>query len=163
MSRILTTITDVLDRHAGQAVPLIARLGFVLSLGPFFWRSALTKLDGFGLSAGAYVQIVPRLAETNSYNPANLPFWAHLVVGFGTIAEFLLPAMILLGLFSRLSSLAMIGFIAVMTATDIFGHGIEPIDVIAPRILWLAVLTVNVFLGAGAFSLDRAISRNRAI
>lgn len=159
MRNRLTAVCETLDRLAPPLLPLIARLGFVAALGLFFWRSALTKLDGLSLSAGAYAQILPRLAEAHGYDPDAMPFWAHLIVWFGTLAELALPALILIGLFSRLSALAMMGFIAVMTLTDIFGHGVAPSEAIPPRLLWLAVLAVPVFLGGGALSADHALRR----
>ncbi|MFV0408717.1 MAG: DoxX family protein [Paracoccus sp. (in: a-proteobacteria)] len=159
MKQRLTAVFEALDRQAPLILPLIARLGFVAALGPFFWRSALTKLDGLSLSAGAYVQILPKLAEAHGYDPSAMPFWAHLIVWFGTLAELALPALILIGLFSHLSALAMMGFIAVMTLTDIFGHAVSPMEAIPPRLLWLAVLAVPIFLGGGALSADHALRR----
>ncbi|WBU64936.1 DoxX family protein [Paracoccus aerodenitrificans] len=151
-----------LERQAPQILPLIARLCFVASLGPFFWRSALTKLDGFGLSAGAYAQILPRLAEAKGYDIAAMPLWADGIVALGTITEFLLPAMILLGLFTRFSALAMTGFIVVMSLTDIFGHGTLAAATLQPRLMWFAVLSVLACLGGGLLSIDKLLQRTRA-
>ena len=46
----------------------------------------------------------------------------HIVVA-GTVAEFILPILIAIGLFTRLAALGMIGFVIVQTLTDLFGHG----------------------------------------
>lgn len=155
----MTELTRRLSAAAPDLLPLIARLGFVGALGAFFWRSALTKLDGFGLSAGAYVQILPKMAEAAGYDPSQMPLWAHGVVAAGTVAEFVLPALLLLGLFSRLTALGMMGFIVVMSLTDILGHGAMASEVIPHRLIWIAVLAVPLMLGGGRWSLDRIWSR----
>ena len=43
----------------------------------------------------------------------------------GTWAEFILPVMVLIGLFTRLAALGTIGFIIVQSLTDIYGHVAE--------------------------------------
>ncbi len=148
-------------------IGLSGRLVFASLLAGYFWSSALTKLDGFGLSLDAYAQIFPRQMAQVGYDAAALGSFAHLVVAAGTLAEFILPLFIVLGLFTRLSSLAMIGFIIVMTLTDIFGHGVGTETIGAPfdrfpdaviadqKLVWIWLLSVLVISGGGALSLDR--------
>ena len=105
-------------------LPLLARFTFGAVLALYFWASALTKLgDGiFGFlfpSAGAYVQIFPHAMENVGYDPSALSLWHLAVVTAGTRAEFILPLTILIGLFTRLSALGMIGFIVVQSLTDL--------------------------------------------
>jgi len=81
--------------------------------------------------------------------------------------------MILLGLFTRLASLGMIGFIAVMSFVDVAFHGLKPDDVGAlfdrvqdsviadQRLLWVLPLVYLVLYGAGSVSLDRLMVRRR--
>ena len=145
------------------------RLVFASVLLRFFWSSALTKIDGFGLSLNAYAQIFPQKMEALGYDPSQLAAPYHLVAAFGTIAEFVLPLLVLIGLFTRLSSVAMIGFIAVMTLTDIYGHGLasETIggffnrfqdEVIADqRLMWVWMLAVLGITGGGNFAVDRLL------
>nr|PIE37405.1 MAG: hypothetical protein CSA54_01370 [Gammaproteobacteria bacterium] len=135
----------------------------------FFWRSALTKLgDGFaGLwtpSLDAYVQILPWRMEAVGYDPVALSVLDRFIVVAATWAELVLPALIVLGLFTRLSALGMLGFIAVMTVVDIVGHGVvsgawfdgDPASVIADlRLFWVLALSVLLLLGGGWLSLDR--------
>lgn len=137
---------------------LMLRLGFTAALGGFFWRAALTKLDGAGLSAGAYVQILPRLAEAAGYDPAQMPLWTHGIVAAGTAAEFVLPALILIGLLTRGAALGMIGFVLVMSVVDVLGHGAAP-AALTPRLIWLAGLAAMLWLGGGRWSLDGLIRR----
>ena len=56
-----------IDSLAGRDyVGLGARVLFVLVLLPYYFNSALTKIDGFGLSAGAFAQILPPVAASVS-------------------------------------------------------------------------------------------------
>lgn len=151
-----------------EVIPLIARLLFGLTLLTFFWNSALTKLGdgltGFWIpSAGAYAQIFPLKFESVSYDASAMNFFDWGVVFLGTYAEFLLPALIVIGLLTRLSALGMIVFITVMSVVDVTGHGVElgslldgnPSDLIPDqRLFWIFPLLVIVFQGAGRISLD---------
>lgn len=163
--------------RADWLLPLLARFLFAALFLMYFWVSGLTKLgDGvFGFlspSVGAYAQIFPRVMEEIVYDTSQLSFFHTLVVLAGTWAEFLLPLLIVIGLFTRLAALGMIGFVVMQTLTDLYGHGAieEPGTVGAwfdkipdsvimdQRALWIFLLLVLVFKGAGALSLDQLIS-----
>ena len=159
---------------ADGLISLIARFLFAAILLVYFLRSGLTKLgDGImGLvqpSLGAYAQIFPRAMEAAGYDVTQLGVFHALVVMAGTWAEFILPVLILVGLFSRLAALGMIGFIAVQSLTDLIGHGAfsdpkvlgawfdgAPDGIILDqRMLWVFALLVIVVKGGGLLSLDR--------
>ncbi|WP_284164028.1 DoxX family membrane protein [Frigidibacter sp. SD6-1] len=165
-------------RLAPKALPLIARFTFAAVLLVYFWNSARTKL-GEGLfgflspSDGAYIQIFPKAVEAVGYDVSQLTVFHWAVVTAGTLAELILPLLLLLGLFTRLASLGMIGFILVQSLTDVWGHGVGGDDlgrwfdaasgalILDQRLMWVAVLLILAFLGAGRFSLDRLLSRRR--
>ncbi|UWR21471.1 DoxX family protein [Sulfitobacter sp. S190] len=170
------SITTRLDR-ADWLLPTLARFLFAAILLMYFWVSGLTKLgDGFmGIfapSTGAYVQIFPRMMEAVGYDTSQFSLFHKLVVLAGTWAEFILPALIVLGLLTRLSALGMIGFIVVQSLTDLYGHnGWEDSTVLGAwfdrfpdaaildqRALWVFLLIVLVIKGAGPISFDRALS-----
>ncbi|MCJ7874904.1 DoxX family protein [Marinovum sp. 2_MG-2023] len=171
-------IFDAIERGLSGLLPLLARFVFAAVLLLYFWNSGVTKLgDGlFGFlvpSTGAYAQIFPKAFEAVGYDSSQLGVFHWLVVVAGTWAEFILPLMIVLGLATRLAALGMIGFIAVQSLTDLYGHGgIEhaatlgawfdrmPDGVILDqRAFWVFLLVVLVVKGAGALSLDRVLSR----
>ncbi|WP_375257205.1 DoxX family protein [Citreimonas sp.] len=149
------------------------RIVFAAVLAGYFWRSALTKIDGFGLSSGAYVQIFPRAMEAAGYDPGRLSPWADLVVAAGTAAEIVLPLMLILGAFTRLAALGMIGFVIVMSLTDIVGHGVDgatigalfdrqpDASIVDQRLLWTWLFAGLAVTGGGPLSLDRIIFRER--
>ena len=168
-----------LDDRLGL-LPLASRAVFAAVLLVYFWASALTKLgDGvWGVlhpSTGAYAQIFPKAIEAAGYDASQLSLFHHAVVLAGTWAEFILPALVVLGLLTRLASLGMIGFIAVQSLTDLFGHGgiahAETLGawfdrapdavILDQRALWLLPLLVLVLRGGGAVSLDRLLFARR--
>lgn len=163
-------------------LPTFARFLFAASLLGYFWASAMTKIgDGFlGLfspSTGAYAQIFPKAFEAVGYNSSELGVFHWAVVMAGTYAEFILPALIVLGLFTRLASLGMIGFIAVQSLTDLYGHGgiahIETLGawfdrlpdgvILDQRGFWMLLLLTLVIKGGGPLSLDRILLIRNAL
>jgi len=126
MNTLISLHNSVFGRlhQADGALSLLARFLFAAIFLIYFWVSGLTKLgDGFfGLfspSLGAYAQIFPRAMEAAGYDASQLTFFHTIVVLAGTWAEFILPILIIIGLFTRLAALGMVGFIAVQTATDL--------------------------------------------
>lgn len=159
-------------------LPLLARFLFAAILLFYFWKSGMTKL-GDGLlgflspSVGAYAQIFPRQMEAVGFDVSQLSILHTLVVLAGTWAEFLLPLLIVLGLLTRLAALGMIGFVAVQSLTDLYGHGgiehegtlgawfdrFPDAIILDQRALWVFLLLVLVIKGAGPLSLDRLLAR----
>lgn len=162
-------------------LPTLARFTFAATLLVYFWNSGLTKLgDGFGglfsPSLGAYAQIFPKAMEAAGYDVSQLGVFHWAVVMAGTYAEFLLPLLLVLGLFTRLAAIGMIGFIAVQSLTDLYGHGgiahIETLGawfdrlpdgvILDQRLFWGVILLVLVTKGAGPLSLDRVLANRQA-
>ncbi len=167
-----------IEALAPALVPTLARAIFAGVLFVYYWNSALTKVgDGIlGLvrpSAGAYIQIFPRAVEAAGYDFSQLGLFHWAVVVAGTWAEFLLPVLIVLGLFTRLAALGMIGFVVVQSWVDITGHGLgaadigrwfdgNPSSLIADqRAFWVFLLLVLVLRGAGPLSVDRLLAAVR--
>ena len=149
----------------------LARFVFVAVLFMYFINSGLTKIpDGIGNlfspSFNAFAQIYPKGAEALSYDITQASSFQKAVILGGTWAEFILPVLILLGLFTRAAAFGMIGFVIVQSATDIIGHGAESglwfdnlsnAAILDQRAFWIFVLLYLVFRGGGPFSLDRVI------
>ncbi len=162
-------LRDWLDHASGAALPTLARLVFAGVLFMYFMTSALTKLSGvFTPSDGAYIQIFPRVVEGFGYDFSKLGWFHWTIVLAGSYAEIILPLLIVAGLLTRLASLAMMGFVVVQTATDVFGHGVmtgEWFDsasdavILDQRTLWLLLLAILLFRGAGPLSVDRLLFR----
>lgn len=170
MNRI-TDFLSRLDRLGDALLPLAARAVFAAVLLVYFWASGLTKLDDlFTPSLGAYAQIFPRAMEAAGFDVSQMGVFRTLIVLAGTWAEFVLPALIVVGLATRFAALGMIGFIAVQSLTDIVGHKASEATIGAwfdrasdalildQRAFWLLALLVLVLKGAGALSLDRLVA-----
>lgn len=177
---MLTLYNAAVERlaRADWLLSTSARFIFAATLLFYFWASGLTKLgDGvlgiFQPSVGAYAQIFPKAMEAVSYDTTQLGIFHWAVALAGTWAEFILPALIVIGLFTRLSALGMIGFVVVQSLTDLYGHGgIEHAEtlgawfdrlpdsvILDQRAFWVFLLLVLVVKGAGPLSLDRGLSK----
>ncbi len=163
-------ITIALNSMANWVLSTLARLVFAAVLLRYFWASAVTKLDGvFSVTDSGYGQIFPRAFEAVGFDSAALGSFHYLVVLCGAWAEILLPLAIVIGLFTRLAAFGMIGFIAVQSLTDIFGHMVGPETIGAwfdgasdalildQRAFWIVVLVILVIQGAGPLSVDRGL------
>ena len=172
MISLYNRLSDLTFDRLGRAIPFLARFVFAAVLLIYFLRSGVTKLgDGlFGFlfpSAGAYIQIFPKTVEAAGYDTSQLNAFHWLVTVAGTWAEFILPIAIVIGLFTRLAALGMIGFVAVQSIVDVTGHGVGGKDlgawfdsasgalIMDQRTLWVFLLLVLVAKGAGQLSVDR--------
>lgn len=171
MTPLIGLYTRASDRIAALdgLLPSLARLTFAGVLAGYFWSSALTKFAAFpfSLSTGAYAQIYPRQFEALGYDASQIGLLPYLVALAGSWAELILPALILLGLLTRLAALGMIGFVAMQSLTDIFGHNagektigawfdrIADAAILDQRAFWVLLLVILVIKGAGPLSLDR--------
>lgn len=183
LSRYNAIFTAV-ERVGNCLLPLAARFVFAAVLLVYFWKSALTKFgDGItGLivpSDGAYYQIFPKFIESVSFDYSQLTIFHWAFAFAGMWAELILPLLIVIGLFTRLASLGMIGFIAVQSLTDVYvaqhshwGHWFDNIAEFDPtiksigladvRIFWVFTLAILVIKGAGLFSADAFLRRRTA-
>jgi putative oxidoreductase len=169
-----------LDAAGDWLLPTLARFAFAATLAGYFWASALTKLgDGFfgflSPSLGAYAQIFPRAMEAVGYDASQLGLFHWAVVTAGTLAEFILPALVILGLATRLSGLGMIGFVVVQSLTDIIGHNADATaigawfdrvpdsHILDQRLFWTMLFVILIVKGAGPLSFDRLIARRLEI
>lgn len=178
MTSLLQSIQSITARitvASTSLMPLLARFVFAAVLLRYFWASAATKLDGvFTPSLGAYAQIFPRQMEAAGYDISAFGVFHWVVVMAGTYAEYVLPLLIVIGLFTRFAALGMIGFVVVQSLTDIVGHHADASTIGAwfdrasdalildQRAFWVFLLVSIVGLGAGALSVDGVLKRRLA-
>jgi putative oxidoreductase len=159
------------------ALGLFARFVFAAVLLVYFLHSASTKvgtgiLGFFAITDNAYFQILPTVVEQYDFDASKVPLIPYdIIVVAGTYAEFVLPVLIVLGLFTRLAALGMIGFVAVQSLVDVAFHGagektigawfdrLSDAAILDQRLMWLFVLVYLVVRGAGAVSLDQVVGR----
>lgn len=175
---------------------LAARLIFASVFLFFFWNSAQLKviaqdfspaaiqageigrlqptgpLDYLTVEPSAYSVIAPGAVEAAGGDLSQLDALTVAMVHIGTYTEFLLPLLIVLGLFTRVASTGMIIFVGVMTWVDayrtpedwdtllLFDNTADAV-LMDQRLLWLFPLLYLVIRGAGAVSLDYVFGRTR--
>jgi len=175
------TVFSAVTRIAGDwFLPTAARFTFLAVLFFYYVHSASIKvgegLFGFlDLQFGAYIQILSEAKLVGyDFEIANVPFFEKLIVYAGTYGEFILPVLIILGLFTRFAAVGMIIFVIVQSYVDITAHITDPEQqadtlgawfdrdsaslIMDQRTLWIFVLLVLVVKGAGALSLDHLLS-----
>lgn len=169
-------IGEALDRVSTLVLGTVARLVFAGTLLMYFWNAGAQKVgEGifgvFQVTSGGFGQIFPKAAEQVLWNVNEMTLFQKAVVLFGTWAEFILPALIVLGLLTRLAALGMIGFVIIQSLTDLYGFGgidhpetvgawfdrVADSAILDQRAFWVLLFVVLVMKGAGPLSLDRLI------
>lgn len=138
--RAFAALADLVERGLPDWLPpLVARLG----IAAVFFQSGRTKVDGLlHITDGTYF-----LFETEYALPLIPPaIAAHLA----TWAEHLFPILLVLGLATRLSALALLGMTLVI---EIFVYP----DAWPIHLSWAGLLLPLAARGGGALSLDRLL------
>ena len=158
MSNVAVDLTrravDLCARVPDARIALLGRF----SVAAIFWKSGQTKIQGFSLDiVSGEIQLgMPRLADAvvdlfrDEYRLPLLP--PELAAIMAAWAEHVVPALILLGLATRFSALALLA----MTATiQVFVYP----DAYPTHGVWAAVLLFLVARGPGPLSLDALVAR----
>lgn len=127
-----------------------------------FWKSGQTKIEGLAIDLvdGTFSIGWPRLSDSALAlfeTEYRLPFVsAALAAPMAAVAEHVFPLLILLGLATRFSALALLGMTLVIQLFVYPGayptHG-----------LWAAVLLFLIARGPGALSIDHWLARRHGV
>ena len=150
----LTQSYDRATAWVSSKIPEAIMLLFVrVALAGIFWRSGRTKVEDGSLLT---------VSENTLYQFADDPFnkvpllspdvAAHLT----TYAEHLFPVLLILGLFTRMSALALL-FMTMVIQIFVFPDAWWPV-----HSLWVALALVLIMRGGGGLSLDRLLAGRRA-
>jgi putative oxidoreductase len=150
LTRPYDRVTDWLTGNVPESIMLL----FVrITLANVFWTSGRTKVEEGSLLT---------VSETALYQFADDPFnklpllppefAAHLT----TYAEHALPILLVLGLFTRLSALALL-VMTLVIQIFIFPDAWWPV-----HSLWVALALVLIVRGGGGLSLDKILAGRRA-
>jgi putative oxidoreductase len=119
-------------------------------LAGVFWRSGRTKVE-----EGSWLSI----SETTYYlfadEYAGVPLPSDLAAVLATVSENLFPILLVLGLFTRMSAMALLGMTMVI---QIF---VYPDAWWSVHALWAALALILIMRGSGAISLDAALLQMR--
>lgn len=156
-SRLLGRVIALMSSIPHSFIALLARFSIAIT----FWMSGQTKIEGLVLDPiGLQVQFgMPSLSAGAIYlfeNEYALPLLPPLLgAAMAAIAEHVFPFLLLIGLASRLSALALL----VMTLViQVFVYP----DAFPTHGLWAALMLYIMSRGPGLVSLDHLLSRQRA-
>lgn len=146
-------IASILSRIPHWLIAFIGRF----SIAAVFWKSGQTKVQGLAIDLidGKVELGIPRFADSTldlfreEYRLPLIP--PELAALMATLAEHVFPVLLLLGLATRLSALALLGMTIVI---QIFVYpGAYPLHG-----LWATVLLYLMARGGGALSIDRLLA-----
>lgn len=141
--RLLVLWNNLADRLQGLISDSLLSLVARLSIAAIFLMSGRTKVEGFlTIKDSTY-----ELFRTEYNLPLISP---ELAAHLSAYAEHLFPTLLILGLFSRLSALALLGMTLVI---EIFVYP----DAWPTHLSWAGLLLIIIGRGAGAISLDRRL------
>ena len=132
--------TGLLSRIPDGLLCLLARIG----VAGVFWRSGQTKVDGWHVTDATFY-----LFESEYMVPLIPPVPAAYFASFG---EHLFPLLLIIGLASRFSALALLGMTLVIQLFVYPGSWPD-------HAVWATALIFIMAKGPGMFSLDRLVAR----
>ena len=146
LQSIWSRITGILS---GAAIESIALLITRIALGLIFWRSYETKVVD-----GTWLQIDPTQYVIFANEFTGLPLSPDLAVPMTVYAEFLLPVLLIIGLFSRFAAagLAVMALVIQIFVFPTWAH------FFGWDITVLAMAAVIISRGPGMLSLDYILS-----
>jgi putative oxidoreductase len=157
ISKWVHWVIQILERIPHSAIALLGRF----SLAAVFWKSGQTKVEGFAIDLieGSVNLGVPRLAEgaiTLFREEYHVPLLGpELAAPLAALGEHLFAALLLLGLATRFSALALLGMTTVIQVFVYPGayptHG-----------TWAALLLYLMARGPGRVSIDHWLARRLA-
>ncbi len=140
------TISALSSRLPESFVLLFLRI----ALAGIFWRSGRTKV-----AEGSWFEISDTTYFLFESEYSGVPLPSELAAVAATAAEHIFPALLVIGLFTRFSALALLGMTLVI---QLF---VYPDAWWSVHMVWLAMQLVLVVRGGGMFSVDYLLTRNR--
>jgi putative oxidoreductase len=146
-----------LDAIPHGAIAVLARIG----IGMTFWQSGQTKVENFvldpigGHATLGWPRLAPGTVDLFRYEYALPLLPPESAAWMAAVAEHVFPFLLLVGLATRLSALALLAMTLVI---QVFVYPAA----YATHALWAACLLLLAARGAGSFSLDHwLVSRRR--
>lgn len=150
MNALMSSWSRLTGLLSGTVIESIALFLVRVALGGIFWRSYETKVV-----EGTLLTIDPTQYLIFQNEFTGLPLPADLAVPMTTYAEFLLPILLLVGIFSRLSAaaLAVMALVIQLFVFPSWAH------FFGWDITVLALAGIIISRGPGLFSLDALLGR----
>jgi putative oxidoreductase len=119
-----------------------------VSLAGIFWRSGRTKVE-----EGSWLTVSDTAKFLFEEEYSGVPLPAEFATYMATYSEHVFPVLLVLGLFTRLSALALLGMTMVI---QIF---VYPEAWWSVHMIWVALALALIVRGAGKLSLDALLTR----
>lgn len=142
LTKLFEQLVALGDRIPGSVIALMARA----SVATVFWKSGRTKVDGWSVTDTAVL-----LFEYEYSLPLIPPEWAAWMAAG---AEHFFPMLLIIGLASRLSALALLAMTLVIQTF------VYP-DAWTVHLLWATALVYIIARGPGVLSLDHLLKPAR--
>ncbi|HUG25501.1 DoxX family protein, partial [Piscinibacter sp.] len=157
LARQVLSLVAQFERIPNSVIALVARF----SIAAVFWNSGQTKIEGFVINivSGDFALGWPRLSESAValfQDEYKLPLISpELAAPMAAVAEHVFPLLILIGLATRFSALALLGMTLVI---QVFVYP----GAYATHGTWAAVLLYVMARGPGMLSVDHWLARRHA-
>lgn len=146
MMKFLHSIENLITKCVpGWLVSLVLRLGVAIP----FWKSGLTKWDGFGVLSETPVVLFENEFMLHILGKSyNFPFPTVMAYA-SSIGEIILPILVVLGLFTRFAALGLLLMTLIIQLTF-------P-DAWPLHLTWAAMALGVMYLGGSKLALDRLL------
>jgi putative oxidoreductase len=152
VNAILRTYGRLVRLVSSSVLESLTLLFVRVALAGIFWRSARTKVE-----EGSWLSISDTTYFLFEEEYAGVPLPSDIAAPLATYAEHLFPLLLVLGLFTRFSALALL----VMTMViQIF---VYPEAWWSVHMIWAAMALVLIVRGGGMFSLDTPLVKARHV
>jgi len=157
LSRSIGALIDLFKRIPNSLIAVVARF----SIAAVFWNSGQTKIEGLAINIvnGEFQLGWPRISESAlslfqyEYQLPIIP--PELAAPMAAVAEHLFPLLLLIGLATRFSALALLGMTLVI---QVFVYP----GAYATHGTWAAVFLYLMACGPGVLSVDHWLARRLA-
>lgn len=150
MNAIFQTYDRLIKLVGGQAVEGLTLLFVRVAFAGIFWRSARTKVE-----EGSWFSISDTTYFLFEEEYAGVPLPSDIAAVLATVSEHLFPILLVLGLFTRFSALALLGVTMVI---QIF---VYPEAWWSVHMVWAALALILIVRGGGMLSLDALLLKAR--
>jgi len=156
LAAMVTALIRLLKRIPNSLIAFLARF----SIAAVFWNSGQTKIEGLVINfvSGDFALGWPHLSDSALYlfqEEYRLPFVPpELAAPMAAFAEHLFPLLLLFGLATRFSALALLGMTLVI---QVFVYP----GAYATHGTWAALLLYLMARGPGVFSIDHLLAKRQ--
>ncbi|WP_427964538.1 DoxX family protein [Altererythrobacter sp.] len=150
MGALISHCDRMFGMLSGRLFESLVLLFVRLALAGIFWRSGRTKVV-----EGTWLQISDTTKYLFENDYSDVPIPPDIAAHLATYSEHLFPILLVLGLATRFSALALLGMTLVI---QIF---VFPEAWWSVHIVWVALAMVLISRGAGMLSLDAAFMKAR--